>query len=1245
MGCDDIFSLKIHKIATFLTSAFRSREPSEEATNSIWNDGMKANHPFFSSSASSSATPPTLFITQQHPQQPVPSNQMPFQSSTTSASSISSQSSQSSMSQSSSQSSARSRARAGTLPSRLPPGLPIGGINNINTQVPSVPLVSLSMRSSESSLPSHMFPSQPSPSSSSTTRLNAPLLSSASNSSLNYSAQLHPQQQSRFGLHPNASSSTSSLPNVSNPVDQSAQPYDIYRSEIPFGTSSTLQQPVQQHLHQQQPQQQVQHSNASVSRLRSGSLSVLSDNSRPSLYPSPFGSSIWSSQRTSHLQPSAVVDSKRTSQTSLLNALEEGQVQDTHPSPSHLPIEAHQQTSPGHAIDPQTIDPLQPFYKELTMRTDPSRMRSYTVNNLPYGIPSYELLNDETINEHIEQQSQPQQQTIQYSQQIQMQPPHQLGSHPSPESQSAQLRSSAAFLGGSRPRAQTTAGSFDPSFAMGNSSLFRSVMTPKNAQSQGYYSAQDPMSHNIIINSFDDSSIGPTRSLWLGNIPASTTSYALTAIFSSYGTVESARVLPHKNCGFVNFVNAESAIQAKAVLNGKELFTGQGSCRVGFAKVVDSTEFEADQAFSTQEPSAANGSRAISDNNSAEYSQDISAAITSTPVGLENSPPTNASIEYSVTDKDISVEVPSIECTKSLEDIAGDMGVTVVALGADSDERDRIIASVTRALEFKDFKSEISPVPEPRPDRVYDAPALREVRKKIDSGLCGQEDIEEIALDILDEIAELSSDYVGNTVVQKLFDSCSEAVKDMMLEQIAPYLAQISVHKNGTWAAQKIIDVAGTKRQIDIIARALHPYTVHLFLDQFGNYAIQCCLKFGSPWNDFIFETMLSKFWDIAQGRFGARAMRACLESHHVSKENQRMLAAAITMHAVQLATNANGALLLTWYLDTYTAANRHSILAPKLIPNLVQLCTHKLASLTVLKVINYKSEPGARQDIFNALFNPNEDTPSSVLEQILNHSYGPTFIYKIISTPFLEGQERQNAINKIRTVLISIKALPAQGYKRLMDEVGLATRNTSGQSSSNVQQTGMSGNNNNGPPNGRIYHQQTPPPHQMRPSTSLQRTRSTGGQGSGYFPQSQGSQMDISSGLPQNNKNYGRNTMNYMNKRGYYAVNTTENMMPPGYKPMPYDQFNQMPPPMGPSSGQYDMNLQQQMEQFSIGGNGGRISPSKYQDPQQQFGASSPWQQPQHQQQQQQQQGYFDQHQNSPGTGHIQSLQYFEKR
>lgn len=246
--------------------------------------------------------------------------------------------------------------------------------------------------------------------------------------------------------------------------------------------------------------------------------------------------------------------------------------------------------------------------------------------------------------------------------------------------------------------------------------------------------------------------------------------------------------------------------------------------------------------------------------------------------------------------------------------------------------------------------------------------------------------------------------------------------------------------KNGTWAGQKIIDVARTPAQMQKICDCLRPYTVALFLDQYGNYVLQCCLRFGAPWNDFIFETMLSRMWEIAQGRFGARAMRACLESHHASKDQQRMLAAAIALHSVQLATNANGALLLTWFLDTCTFPRRRTVLAPRLVPHLVHLCTHKVAYLTVLKVINQRNEPEARDTILKALFFSPGD---QVLEEILSdHSCGATLIFKVLTTPFFEETMRSEVVQNVRNVLLKLKASPSQGYKRLMDEVGLSTRN-----------------------------------------------------------------------------------------------------------------------------------------------------------------------------------------------------------
>jgi protein JSN1 len=155
-------------------------------------------------------------------------------------------------------------------------------------------------------------------------------------------------------------------------------------------------------------------------------------------------------------------------------------------------------------------------------------------------------------------------------------------------------------------------------------------------------------------------------------------------------------------------------------------------------------------------------------------------------------------------------------------------------------------------------------------------------------------------------------------------------------------------------------------------------------------------------------------------------------------------MAAVITLHSVRLATNANGALLLTWLLDTCNFPNRFKTLAPRLVPHLVKLCTHKLASLTVLKLINQRNEPEARDVILNALFNSDEE--NKVLKWILEDQvHGAAVIYKVLTSPFVADQSsqerRSQLVSIVRAMLQKLKVQPSQGYKRLMDEVGLADR------------------------------------------------------------------------------------------------------------------------------------------------------------------------------------------------------------
>ena len=98
----------------------------------------------------------------------------------------------------------------------------------------------------------------------------------------------------------------------------------------------------------------------------------------------------------------------------------------------------------------------------------------------------------------------------------------------------------------------------------------------------------------------------PTRALWIGSIPSTTTPATILTVFAPYGPIESARVLTHKNCGFgkfqadsdqwfrnthsvvnqVNFERLDDAVRARKALNGRDVLGSEvGAIRIGFARV------------------------------------------------------------------------------------------------------------------------------------------------------------------------------------------------------------------------------------------------------------------------------------------------------------------------------------------------------------------------------------------------------------------------------------------------------------------------------------------------------------------------------------------------------------------------------------------------------------------------------------------------------------------------------------
>ncbi|KAG1638293.1 hypothetical protein G6F44_008975 [Rhizopus delemar] len=205
----------------------------------------------------------------------------------------------------------------------------------------------------------------------------------------------------------------------------------------------------------------------------------------------------------------------------------------------------------------------------------------------------------------------------------------------------------------------------------------------------------------------------PTRALWIGNIPNTTTQTILGTIFSTFGAIESIRLLPHKNCGFVNFFNSEDAVRAKRALHNREIMgPGTGIVKIGFAKVPLLKAAE-DESF-VAEPK--------------EQQQEMMMYMMNEMMNDPNM-------------------ISAIIAERKM--IMQDFG---------EDEKDGPIFQVLHLPE--QYFHTIPAAPELGQSRKVDISKLRDIKKRMDTGHISVKELEVIAMECFDELVELCSGFI-----------------------------------------------------------------------------------------------------------------------------------------------------------------------------------------------------------------------------------------------------------------------------------------------------------------------------------------------------------------------------------------------------------------------------------------------------------------------------------------------------
>jgi protein JSN1 len=255
----------------------------------------------------------------------------------------------------------------------------------------------------------------------------------------------------------------------------------------------------------------------------------------------------------------------------------------------------------------------------------------------------------------------------------------------------------------------------------------------------------------------------PTRALWIGSIPSTTTPATILSVFSPYGPIESARVLTHKNCGFINFERLDDAVRARKALNGRDVLGSDvGAIRIGFAKVPtkngndgsandDNANIAVQGVGDLSVGATIHALRGIKGASTIPSDQQVlggavenyrsNLLLSMIGNGLHTSGPGYAS--------------PSVtEQQMIMREISGGAVDAEPEVQALADFRPPTMYYTTIPL-----------VSERQHNRRWDASKLRELRKRLDSGTMTTEEVDQVAGDFLDgEIVDLASDWLGNTV-------------------------------------------------------------------------------------------------------------------------------------------------------------------------------------------------------------------------------------------------------------------------------------------------------------------------------------------------------------------------------------------------------------------------------------------------------------------------------------------------
>ena len=562
-------------------------------------------------------------------------------------------------------------------------------------------------------------------------------------------------------------------------------------------------------------------------------------------------------------------------------------------------------------------------------------------------------------------------------------------------------------------------------------------------------SASPPQNHSTSPQS---NSIPPTtesRSLWLGNVDPTVTEEEIRATFEPFGMIENIRLLPAKECAFVNYFELESAIRGRNAMQGKPL--GNMILRIGFGKIAEN-------------PREASNQNNINNNN---YQTTIQSQGQSRSVWIGNLGPEITSdllmIHFNIFGPIESCRVLEAKncafvnfynaeaaAMAKIKMNGALIGNSIIKTGNAKDNttnstsnntsnnssfniNNEPIISLMKAnttttkqqAPQMTFASITANQVEEEIEEIIDGTQLREFRRIVENS---PEEIPKVLEKLMKSgnLSELAIDSYGNILLQKIVERAQATEQLLILNSLKGSMSEIAMNKNGTWVIQKLITAAADFSVQSETIEELKENTLELLEDQFGNYVIQCILASDNENLKFIIDKIVQNSRKLAVGKFSSRALKSILDSSNL--ERQKLIAQSLAKESVLLSVDPNGAVVIQWILDS-ELPGKIGLVTGQLQGRLAQVALTKQGSVIVARIIGSSDEPNYRDSAILELYELTNDTndltvnnsfkPAGHLDSLLTEPATCSILFKAyqVSKPAI----RLRLTDKLRPKLMKI--------------------------------------------------------------------------------------------------------------------------------------------------------------------------------------------------------------------------------